>query len=140
MLALRDEGIVVDYPTERIPHHEFTQRLASAWLAWSPSGYGWDCYRHYEFGLLGTVAVINYPTIYRHQPLEDGKHCFYYRPEPGGLAAAVRVALADKEKLARMAAAARQHVLIHHTARARLEYVARVTLGRNLDGTQAAAE
>ena len=48
LLALRDEGIVVDYPTERIPHHEFTQRLASAWLAWSPSGYGWDCYRHYE--------------------------------------------------------------------------------------------
>lgn len=140
LLALRSEGIVVDCPTERVSHGEFTRRLASAWLSWSPSGYGWDCYRHYESGLLGTVPVINYPTIHRHQPLENGKHCFFYAPEPGGLAEVVRAALADKDRLARMAAAACEHVLAHHTPRARLEYIARVTLGRNLDGTPAESD
>ena len=135
LLALRHEGIVVDVPEERIGHEEFTRRAASAWLAWSPSGYGWDCYRHYESGLLGTVAVANHPTIQRYQPLEDGEHCFYYAVEPGGLAAAVRAALADKERLVRMADAARQHVLAHHTDRARIEYVVTTVLGRRLDGT-----
>jgi Glycosyl transferases group 1 len=140
LLALRAEGIVVDVAEQRIPHHEFTERLASAWLAWSPSGYGWDCYRHYESGLLGTVALANYPTTYRYRPLEDGKHCVYYATEPGGLAAAVRAALADKPRLERMAAAAREHVLKHHTTRARIEYVVRVTLGRSLDGARAERE
>jgi hypothetical protein len=137
LLALAAEGIVVDFPRERIANAEFNRRLASAWLAWSPSGYGWDCYRHYESGLLGTVAVMNYPTILRYQPLEAGKHCFYYSVEPGGLAAAVRAALADKPGLERMAAAAREHVLKHHTARARVDYIVGVTLGRKLDGTAA---
>jgi hypothetical protein len=134
LLALAAEGIVVDFPRERIANDEFNRRLASAWLAWSPSGYGWDCYRHYESGLLGTVAVMNYPTILRYQPLEEGKHCLFYAVEPGGLAAAVRAALSDKPALERMAAAAREHVLRHHTARARAAYVVRATLGRNLDG------
>jgi hypothetical protein len=137
LLALRDEGIVVDFPRDRIANDEFNRRLASAWLAWSPSGYGWDCYRHYESGLLGTVAVMNHPTILRYRPLEEGKHGFYYAVEPGGLSAAVRAALADKPRLERMAAAAREHVLEHHTPRARVDYILRATLGRNLDGTQA---
>jgi hypothetical protein len=135
LLALRSEGIAVDYPEERIGHEEFTRRLAGAWLAWSPAGYGWQCYRHYESGLLGTVPVINYPTVHLHQPLEDGKHCIYYAPEPGGLSAAIRSALADKVRLERMAAAAREHVMAHHTARARVEYIVRVAIGRNLDGS-----
>jgi hypothetical protein len=137
LLALRDEGIVVDWPQKRVGHAEFTQRLAGAWLAWSPSGYGWDCYRHYESGLLGTVAVINYPTIRRHAPLVDGKHCFFYAPEPGGLSRAIRAALADKPRLEAMAKAACEHVLKHHTAQARVDYIARVTVGRKMDGSPA---
>jgi Glycosyl transferases group 1 len=137
LLALGDEGIVIDFPQQRISNDEFNRRLASAWLAWSPSGYGWDCYRHYESGLLGTVALMNYPTTYRYQPLEEGRHGLYYAVEPGALAAAVRRALADKPALERMAAAAREHVLKHHMPRARVEYVVRAALGRNLDGTPA---
>jgi hypothetical protein len=140
LLALREEGIAVDWPEQRITHAEFVKRLSGAWLAWSPSGYGWDCYRHYEAGLLGSVAVINYPTIRRHRPLEHGRHCFYYAPEPGGLAAAIRAALADKAKLGEMAEAAREHVLRHHTAKARADYVARVVVGRNLDGSPGGAD
>ena len=94
----------------------------------------------YEAGLLGSVPVINYPTIHRHAPLVDREHCFFYPPEPGGLSAAVRMALADRDRLSRMAEAARVHVLAHHTNAARVEYVTRVTLGRNLDGTNWSGE
>ena len=81
------------------------------------------------------MPVINYPTVHLHQPLEDGRHCVYYAPQPGGLSAAIRSALADKGRLERMAAAAREHVMAHHTARARVEYIVRVAIGRNLDGS-----
>ncbi len=136
LLALRQEGFVVDVPETRIDHAEFRSRLAGAWLAWSPEGLGWDCYRHYESGLLGTVPVINNPTIIRHAPLVHGEHCFYYPPEPGGLSAVVRAALSDRPKLARMAEAARRHVLAHHMNRPRVDYILKLALGRRLDGTR----
>jgi hypothetical protein len=136
--ALKREGFAVDFATERLPEREFLQRMAAAWLAWSPAGFGWDCSRHYEAGLVGTVALMNYPTILRYQPLRDGEHCVLYALEPGGLAAAARAALADKPRLRRMAQAARQHVRTHHTSYARAEHVAVTVLGRRLDGSPVA--
>ena len=47
----------------------------------------------------------------------------YYDVEPGGLARAVTAALADKDALARIAAAAQAHVMAHHTPRALAAYV-----------------
>ena len=64
---------------------------------------------------VGTVPVINYPTILRDQPLVDGEHCIFYSPEPGRLAATIRTALADKGRLERMATAAKAHVAEHNT-------------------------
>ena len=84
LLALREEGIVVDYPEQRIAHDEFARRLASAWLAWSPSGYGWDCYRHYESGLLGTVALANYPTIHATGRSRKARTVSITRPNRAG--------------------------------------------------------
>src|SRR5205807_5749302 len=121
LLALRDEGYVIDVPTERLPLSEFFHRLSAAWLAWSPAGYGWDCMRHYEAPLAGTVPLMNYPMIVRHCPLRDGEHCILYAPEPGALAKAVRSALADKQRLQDMARAAQVHVREHHTLYARAE-------------------
>jgi hypothetical protein len=112
---LRRRGYRIDVALERVPPEEFYARCARAWLAWSPEGYGWDCFRHYEAPLCGTVPVMNYPTIHRHAPLEDGVHGFYYPVEGAGLARAVEEALADKAHLVRMAAAAREHVERHHT-------------------------
>ena len=53
----------------------------------------------------------------------------YYNPEPGGLTRAVEAALADKERLKRMALAARAHVLAHHTPRALVDHVIECGLG-----------
>ena len=132
---LAKEGYVVDAPTERLPWREFLARLSSAWLVWSPEGLGWDCSRHYEAPLFGSVPLMNYPTILRHRPLADGEHCFLYPIEPGGLASAARAALADKPRLRRMARAAHAHVQRHHSWRARAEYVTVSVLGQRLDGS-----
>src|SRR5262249_11662590 len=99
---------------------------------------GWDCARHYEAPLAGAVPLINYPTIVRHRPLRDGEHCILYAAERGALANAVRTALADKERLKRIARAAQAHVREHHTPQARAEYVATTALGRRLDGSSTA--
>lgn len=133
--ALQAEGYVVDIPDERLPHAQYLQRMSQAWLAWSPAGLGWECHRHYEAPMVGTVPLISTPPIMRHRPLLDGEHCVLYRVEPGGLAEAVRNALADKPRLRQIAAAAREHVRKHHTSVALGEYVTVQVLGRRLDGS-----
>jgi hypothetical protein len=116
--SLAGEGVVLDIPPEPLPLDEFYRRCASAWLVWSPEGFGWDCFRHYEAAACGSVALINQPTIERHQPLIGGEHALYYDPEPGGLARGVRSALADRSALARIAAAGQAQALAHHTVEA----------------------
>ena len=67
--ALEREGYVVDIPAARLPPREFLQRMAAAWLAWSPQGLGYqECARHYEAPLVNTVPMMNYPTITRDRP------------------------------------------------------------------------
>ena len=107
---LAQRGVRLDLPTERLSQDEFYRRMSQAWLAWSPSGMGWDCYRHYEAPQCLTVPIINYPTILRYRPLEDGVHAIYYPPEGDGLITAIEGALADKERLKRIALAGREHV------------------------------
>jgi hypothetical protein len=134
---LEKEGYIVDIPEGRLTQPEYLRRMAAAWLAWSPGGLGWDCYRHYEAPLAGSVPLMNYPSILRHRPLRDGEHCLLYRAEPGGLVEAVRSALADRPRLCQMARAGAAHVFKHHTGYARAEYITLVAIGRRLDGTHA---
>jgi len=133
--ALEKDGYVVDIPSKRLTRSEFVHRMSAAWLAWSPAGLGWDCSRHYEAPLSGSVPMMNYPPIMRHRPLRDGEHCVLYNPEPGGLIAAARSALADKPRLRRMAESAGDHVREHHSFQARAEHIASAVLGRRLDGS-----
>jgi hypothetical protein len=123
--ALAREGVRVDLAPERLDRPEFYRRSARAWITWSPSGYGWDCFRHYEAPLCGSVPLINEPSIVRHAPFRAGEHALYYRVAPGELNRAVRTALADRRELARIAAAARDHVLRHHTLERVCEHVVR---------------
>ncbi len=126
---LRALGVTIDQPTERLPYGAFMERMSHSWLAWSPEGMGWDCYRHYEAPLVQAVPVMNNPTIERYAPLLAGQHGVYYDIEPGGLERAVLAALADKDKLRSMALAARDHVLAHHTVKAHCDHILRVALG-----------
>jgi len=128
---LAKRGIKLDVPAERLPPAEFHRRLARAWLAWSPSGFSWECFRTSEAAQCLSVPVLNYPTVELHRPLIDGEHVIYYNPEPGGLVRAVERALADKAKLKQMAIAAREHVLRHHTPRALVDHVIETGLASN---------
>jgi len=111
---LADRGLKIDVVSGRLPRAEFHRRMSQAWLAWSPSGLGWDCYRHYEAPQCLAVPVINYPTIARHRPLRDGVHAIYYAPEGDGLSCAIEAALADKDRLRSIALAGRAHVRANH--------------------------
>lgn len=121
--ALARRGIRVDFPDQPVPPDEFLRRLSRAWIAWSPPGFGWECNRTAEAAQCLTVPVLADPTIERHRPLQDGEHAFFYPIEPGGLTRAIEQALGDKERLRRMANAARAHVLAHHSWPALVDYV-----------------
>jgi hypothetical protein len=129
ILALREQGVRVDIPDELLPRSEFYARCARSWLVWSPEGYGWQCFRHYEAPGCGSVPVINQPTIERSRPLRHGEHAIFYDVEAGGLTRAIVTALADKAWLADMARAGRAHVLACHTPRAIAEHVIATVLG-----------
>jgi hypothetical protein len=129
---LAAEGFVIDIPEARIDRDAFIARAAASHLVWSPEGYGWDCFRHYEAPMCWSVPLINQPTIIRHKPLEADVHAIYYDPEPGGLSRAARRALADPQQLQTMAMAARDHVLSHHVLEKQVEYVVTTTLARAL--------
>lgn len=120
---LRDEGIRVDMPAKRLEKEEFLQRMSASWLAWSPEGMGWDCFRHHESLIVGAVPIINHPTIHRYRPLIEGEHAFYYSVEGDDLVRVIKKALADKEQLLRMVAAGREHIARWGTTDALLRYL-----------------
>jgi hypothetical protein len=121
---LRERGVRLDLAEGALPRDEYLRRAAKAWLAWSPEGYGWDCFRHYETLAAGTVPIINQPSVQRYQPLIDGRHCRYYDPDGDDLVRVVLDALQDRTQIARMAADGRAHVLQHFTHRALCTHVA----------------
>ncbi|MDQ4061212.1 MAG: glycosyltransferase [Pseudomonadota bacterium] len=136
LLALRREGYVVDIADAKMTLEEYFARCARAWLTWSPEGYGWECFRHYEAAACRSVPVINQPSIYRYRPLLNGVHCVHYDVEEDGLRKAVIEALQDKPRLAAMAEAAREHVLRHHAQRRLCDYILETSLGRSGDPLQ----
>ena len=121
--TLASGGLKIDILRERIPHEEYMQRMAASWLVWSPSGFGWDCYRHYEACLAKSVPVIDSPSAERVLWLKDRKHCFYYGRSEGELAETIRNALVEKQRLAEMGNQARQHVIENHSRAALVRYM-----------------
>ena len=113
--ALAATGLRIDIPEERLSPEEFYQRMSAAWLTWSPEGFGWQCFRHYEAPLAFSIPLINEPTIVRYRALIDGVHAFYYQPdEPDSLGRVIRAALEDQARLHTIALTGRAHVLANH--------------------------
>ena len=128
--ALASDGIAIDMPDERLPPAEFHRRLAQARLAWSPAGLGWHCFRHAEAAAAGSVPLMPPPTVETAAGFVHGATALFYDPRPGGLASAVRDALADPARLERIAEAARTHALANLTP----EAVAARVLAESLAG------
>jgi len=128
LLALQDRSLVVDIPDRRLSQSEFYRRCAQARLTWSPEGHGWDCFRHYEAAMCGSVPLMSRPTIERYRPMVEGTHAVYYDVETGELTRAAIAALADKPRLEAMGRAARAHVLTHHTPEAIARDIVRAAL------------
>jgi hypothetical protein len=123
------EGYRVLILENQVPVQEFWDLMSQSWLTWSPEGLGWDCYRHYEAALAKSVPLMNQSPNLRYKPLIHGQHAVFYDIIDGGLADAAKAALGDKASLARMAVAAREHVLEYHVPAKRAEYLIRETLG-----------
>jgi hypothetical protein len=119
---LQQQGLRVCLP-EHEPHRDFLRHCSESWLVLSPEGAEWDSARHYESLLMKSVPLINYPTVRRHQPLLDGVHALFYPPEDGLLAPIIHQALADKDRLRRIADAGREHVLRHHLHTRLVEHI-----------------
>lgn len=113
--VLRARGIRVDVPQERLSLADYLQRCSQAWLTLSPEGLGWDCYRHHEAAMVGSVPLVSVPTIHRFRPMVVGTHCLTYHPDEDRLCDVVEEALADKDRLRRMAEATRAHAWANHT-------------------------
>jgi hypothetical protein len=101
--GLRSEKLRIDLPQERIPFKDYLRRMSEAWLVVSPKGFGEHCYRHYEALLMGSVPVINEPEQPVYYDLKHERSCLFYDPTPEGLKSCIRTALADKEKLEKIA-------------------------------------
>ena len=129
---LQHEGFAIDVAERALPPDEYLSRCARAYLAWSPQGYGWQCFRTYEAALCGTAPLCNRAGIELHRPFADGVHAIYYNVEPGELARTVKAALSDRERLRRIGAAAREHAIAFHTPTAIARYVVETTLGAQL--------
>ena len=113
--ALRAAGVDVDWPEKTVPRAEFYQRCAEAWLVLSPAGLGWDCYRHVEAALCGSVPLVSAPSIDRYKPYVIGEQCIAYHPDENHFVETVTYALKDKNRLVAMAASARDHATAHLT-------------------------
>jgi hypothetical protein len=121
--CLASEGLNIDIVLERLPYREYMRRMAASWLVWSPSGHGWDCYRHYEACVAGCVPVIDLPLAERILWLRDREHCFYYSSRCGELSSVLRAALADKRRLREMANSAKTYVATNHSRPALVRYM-----------------
>jgi hypothetical protein len=130
---LRAEGFNIDLHVPNaekgsIPLEEFLRRASEAWLTWSPEGAGWDCMRHYWAPLMGSVPLLNHPDTLRHQPHIEGEHAFYYGVEGDDLKRVIRLALRDKARLRKMAAAGEAFVRRHHTHAVLVDHLIAETL------------
>jgi hypothetical protein len=132
LLALRDEGYVIDVAEPTLPVGEYLARCSRAHLVWSPEGYGWQCFRTYEAAICGATALCSRQRIERYRPLVEGVHALYYDIEPGQLTRTVRAALENRDRLRAIGAAARKHVQTFHTPAAIAHYIVAEVAGSRM--------
>jgi hypothetical protein len=127
LLALRKRGYAIDVSDVTLPLEDYLARCGRAYLVWSPEGFGWQCFRTYEAAICGAAPLCSRPGVERYRPLIEGVHAIYYDVEPGELTRTVTAALADRERLRAIGAAARDHVRTFHTPAAIAQHIVDAT-------------
>ncbi len=91
----------------------YLEYLQRSFLCLSPAGVGYDCFRHYEIMLAGSIPVINLPDEKLLVDLAHGKNCFLYNSIED-LIVLVEVLLQDRENLITMGAILQKEVRVTH--------------------------
>ena len=141
---LKTLGVRVFQPSTRLSQQEFLKACAQSYLVWSPEGAGWDCFRHYEAAVSGSVPLMNVPPITPYKPLAHNQHGIYYvsglghrsAPAPDFQAVSddfittVMRALEDRPRLIQMGRAAREFALKFHPHEAIVNHIVQTAESR----------
>jgi hypothetical protein len=73
---------VISTKARRFSKQEFYELAKRSKIAISPEGRGWDCPKHYEFMLCGTLPFFTRPTIELAYELKDGENCVFIENNP----------------------------------------------------------
>ena len=134
----REKTLNIFVPQETLPLNDYIQACAESYLVLSPSGWGWDCHRHYEAALAGSVPVSNYPNIRRYMPLEQDVHTLFHEPNADAMEQCLVSALSNRARLIEMGLKAREHVLAHHLQSNLLRQLIDTLLKKNVATTNGA--
>lgn len=121
---LEEKGLRVAPHDHWLSDEEFKEVVSQTWLCLSPSGIGWDCYRHYEVAVYGSLPVLTPPSITCHKPYTHGENAYFLNPNEDWTERLIGW-LQDKDKLREMTGRAYQHASTHHTFAALSAYLMR---------------
>ncbi|OGR83541.1 MAG: hypothetical protein A2901_08735 [Elusimicrobia bacterium RIFCSPLOWO2_01_FULL_54_10] len=101
---------------------KYFEALASAKIALSFRGEGFDTLRYWEIPACGSFIISEEPSIQIPNNFENGKHATFCKPDLSDLTDKIDYYLSrDKEREA-IAEAGRKHLLAHHTHLHRARY------------------
>ncbi|OGR89262.1 MAG: hypothetical protein A3A86_01995 [Elusimicrobia bacterium RIFCSPLOWO2_01_FULL_60_11] len=101
---------------------EYFEALASAKIALSFRGEGFDTLRYWEIPACGSFMVSEPPIIQIPENFKDGKHAVFCKPDLSDLTDKIDHFLKNEKEREDIARAGREHLLKYHTHRARAEY------------------
>jgi len=111
-----------------VTHRQYLETMARARVAVSVRGWGMDTLKFYEIpSLPGTMLAADRQPLVRAHPFEDGVHAGWFS-SPEELVAVARRALEDEPWRSRVAAAGNEHLMRHHTPRARARQLLEISL------------
>jgi hypothetical protein len=96
-----------------VSFEEYQELLQRSRLVVCTESFGCETFRHYDVTAAGAVALINWPYAQNHLPLEPDVHAVYFSLIGGDFERTVARALADPERLERIAEAGRAFTIAH---------------------------
>ena len=114
LLKLKDDGFRVHISEEIYPKDVFYEFCAQSLICWSPDGFGSDCFRHYEIGACGSVALRKHSSLFQYAPFRENVECLYYLHEGADIYAVTKKALSNPDHLRVMGKQAQRLVADFH--------------------------